>query len=154
MAILRNEQVLGLQVPVHDAMLVRRGEASGDLHRVVDGELGRKRASGKPATQGLALQKLCDGVGDAILRAEVEDRENVGMRQRSHGLGFPLEAGERRRTRAQVRGKDLDRDVAVEFAVAGAIDLAHAARAEPFEDLVGSEAHPAPEGLAGVRPGR
>ena len=35
-AVLRQKQVLGLQVPVDDPLLVRRGETLGDLHRVLD----------------------------------------------------------------------------------------------------------------------
>src|SRR5262249_50738123 len=36
-AVSRDEEVLGLQVPMNDALLVGRGEAGGDLETVVDG---------------------------------------------------------------------------------------------------------------------
>ena len=39
MAVLGDEEVLGLQVPVDDPLLVGRGEALGDLQRIVDGLL-------------------------------------------------------------------------------------------------------------------
>ena len=74
------------------------------------------------------------------MRAEVEDREDVRVRERGDGLGLALEARERVGVRGQLRGKDLDRDVAVELRVARAVDLAHAPGAERREDLVGAEA--------------
>ena len=36
-AVLRDEEVLGLQVPMHDSAGMRGGEAAGDLPRVVGG---------------------------------------------------------------------------------------------------------------------
>ena len=43
-------------------------------------------------------------------------------------------------------GQDLDRDLAIELGVAGAIDLAHPAGAERGENLVGAEARAGREG--------
>ena len=52
-----------------------------------------------------------------------------------------LEAPQAVRHRCEKRGRqDLDRDLAAQARVAGAVDLAHAARAEGGEDLVGPEA--------------
>src|SRR5205085_1459667 len=62
-----------------------------------------------------------------------------GMRERGDGLGLALEAGERVGVRGQLRGEDLDRDLPVELRVARPVDLAHPARAERREDLVGTE---------------
>jgi hypothetical protein len=42
----------------------------------------------------------------------------------------------------EVARQDLQRDDAVEAGVSGSIDLAHAARAEGFEDFVGPETRP------------
>ena len=101
MAVLRDEEVLGLQVPVDDALLVGRGEALRDLERVVDGLPLRNRTRVELAAQRLAFQQLRDGVGRPVLRSEVEDREDVRMRQRRDRLGFPLEARQRVRIRGQ-----------------------------------------------------
>ena len=54
-------------------------------------------------------------------------------------LRLALEAGAHLGVRGQVRRQHLDRHVAPEPRVVGAIDLAHAARAERGEDLVGTE---------------
>src|SRR5262245_22134834 len=61
------------------------------------------------------------------------------MGERSDGLGLPLETSERGGIRAEMRGKHLDRDVPVELEVPGPVDLAHAARAQAAEDLVGAQ---------------
>ncbi len=91
------------------------------------------------AAQGLALEQLGHGVRDAAVRAEVEDREDVRMRQRGDGLGLALEPRERVGVRGQLRREDFDGDLPVELRVARAVDLAHPARAERREDLVGAE---------------
>ena len=70
------------------------------------------------------------------------------MRQRGDGLRLALEARERVGARAQLRGQDLDGDVAIELGVAGAIDLAHSACPERRENLVGAETHPGGQGHA------
>ena len=64
---LRDEEVLGLQVPVDDALLVGGGETLGDLERVVHGLLLRDRTGVELPAQRLAFQKLHDGVGDPVL---------------------------------------------------------------------------------------
>ena len=57
-AVLRHEHVLRLQVAVDDALLVRRGQAVGDLHGEVDGLAGREPAAGQSAAQRLAFEQL------------------------------------------------------------------------------------------------
>ena len=54
-AVSRDEEVLGLQVPVDDALLVGGGEAPGDLERVVHGLLLGDRAGVELPAQRLAL---------------------------------------------------------------------------------------------------
>lgn len=77
-----------------DTLLVRRGEAPGNLERVVDGLLpGKGRLQLAP--QRLAFQKLCNRVGNAVLSCEIVDRKNVRMRQRRDRLGFPLKTSQR-----------------------------------------------------------
>ena len=75
----RQEEVLGLQVPVHDPLLVRRGEALGDLHRVVDRLAHRQRPAEETRPQRLALEQLRHDVRRAVCRSDVVDRRDVGM---------------------------------------------------------------------------
>ena len=124
MAVSRNEEVLGLQVPVDDALLVRGGEAPGDLERVVHGLLLRNRAGVELAAQRLAFQKLHDGVGDAVLVAEVVDRQDVRMGERRDRLRLALEPGQRSPGSAATDcGQDLDRDVPIQLLVARPVHL-------------------------------
>ena len=62
-AVVGHEDVLGLQVPVDDALLVRGREAVGDLERVVDGLALREGAAREDRPQRLAFEQLQDDVG-------------------------------------------------------------------------------------------
>src|SRR6266702_3806975 len=77
-----DEDVLGLQVAVDDALVVRGGEAAGDL----DGEADRlsygQRAPLQPLAQGLALEQLEDNVRRPRVASDIEDREDVRMAER------------------------------------------------------------------------
>src|SRR6185436_11304683 len=136
-----DEQVLRLQVAVDDAALVRGGKPARDLNRVVD-RLGRRDPPLllQAVAQRLALEQLHHRVDDARFVADVVDGEDVGMIERGHRPRLALEAREAIGGGVGLRGKDLDRDLAPEPRVVGAIDLAHAAPADRAEDLVRAEA--------------
>lgn len=72
--------------------------------------------------------------------------------QRSQHLGFPFKSGHILGIAGQRRGQDLDSDVAIELAVAGAVDLTHAASAEGRDDFVGSEFVAGRERHLGIHP--
>ena len=61
---------------------------------------------------------------------EAVDVGDVRVVERGEQLRLALEAGEALRVGGEGRGQDLDRDLAPELRVGGAIDLAHAAFAE------------------------
>ena len=150
MAVLRNEQVLGFQVPMDDALLVGGGEALDHLQRVVDGLPLRDRTRVELAPQRLALQQLRHRIGRPVLGSEVVNGQDVRMRQRRDRLGFALEPRQRVRIlRHRVR-KHLDRDVPVELPVARPVNLSHAPRAQRREDLVGPEARSSCQCQCGV----
>src|SRR5207244_664239 len=64
---------------------------------------------------------------------------DVLMVERGQGLRLALEARGAAGIVAQRVGQCLDRDVAVQARIAGAIHLAHAARADLGDDLVDAE---------------
>ena len=97
--------------------------------------MGRASSSGSGPLQVGALDQLHHQ--RALLDAV--DGSDVGMIQRRQHLRFALEARHVLRVAGQGGGQHLDGDVAFELGVAGAIDLAHAARAEGREDLIGAE---------------
>ena len=75
----------------------------------------------------------------AVLGVEVEDGRDARVREAGQDVRLAPEALARGRVPERAAQKHLDRDVAVEVQVAGAIDLAHAACAERFQDLVVGE---------------
>ena len=131
-----DEEVLGLQVAVDDPLLVSRGEPSSDLQRVVHGLLLRNWPLVELSAQRLALQKLHDGVGRPVVRPEIVDSQDIGMRQSRDGLGLAFEPRQPVGVGRHRLRQDLDGDVPIELAVPGPVHLAHPARAQRGEDLV------------------
>ena len=135
-AVLRDEQVLRLDVPVNDAACVRGSQTLRDLGRVIRGPAGGQGSRGELLAEGLPFEQLCDGEEDLRLLPEVEDREDVGMRERRDGPRFPFESFEGFGVLRQAIRENLDGDLAVQFRVTSPIDLAHASRPERGKDLV------------------
>src|SRR6185503_6070569 len=86
--------------------------------------------------QRLALEQL----HDQIVVADVVEGADVRMVQRRDRLRLALEARAQIGSMCELRRQDLDGDAAIEPGVAGAVDLAHPARAERPDDLVWTEA--------------
>ena len=131
------------------------GEPLRDLRRDV-GRFARRQAVvaqlQQTLAQRLAFEQLRDRVRHGLagiggLGTEVEDREDVGMRERGDGLRFALEPLERGRITGERRRQYFDGDVAIELRIARPIDFAHPPCANRRKDLVrtqscsGSETH-------------
>ena len=106
--------------------------------------MARASASGNGAAfetigQRRSLDQFEDQRGHAIRFLQPVDRADVRVIERRERPRFAREAGAALGIGGEVRGQDLDRDVATELAVARAIDLAHAAGAERRHDRVGPE---------------
>ncbi len=145
-AVPRHEEVLGLQVPVHDPLLVCRGEAPGDLNGVIDRLAARERAGAEALAQRLPLEKLGDDIRRAVDRADVVDGRDVGVIQ---GPGRPrllFEPPQPIRVLRQRLGQDLDRHLSPEPRVPRPVHLAHPARSEGRNDLVRTEPGPRRQG--------
>ena len=119
-----------------DAFLVRRRQPLRDLHAVIDHAPHRQRTVLQRIAQRAAFQQLAHQVGRAVERAELEDREDVGMVERRGRLRLLLEAAQPVRRLRNIGRKNLDGDVALEHAVARAIHLAHSTGTERAENLV------------------
>jgi len=143
--VFREEEILGLEVAVDDPFLVRRCEAARDLNGEVDGLADRQRASRESRTERLALQELHDedGTNGRGRRErdffESKDGRDVRMVQGGQQPRFPLEAFFPLFTFQEALRQDLDRNLSRELRVLRSIDLAHPARTERSEDLVGPE---------------
>jgi hypothetical protein len=105
--VLRDDEVLGLEVPMDDPSVVRGREATRDLEAPVDGLLLRDGTGEELRAQRVAFEKLGDRVSDALVSAEVVNREDVRMRQRRDGLRLSLEARQRIGVVATAAGSTL-----------------------------------------------
>ena len=70
------------------------------------------------------------------------DGGDVRVVQRGEETGLALEPRQPLRVRREDDRQDLDRDIASESGIAAAIDLTHAADAQPRDDLIRAEALP------------
>ena len=92
-----------------------------------------------PVRERFTLEQLHHQIVDAVLVTDVEERADVRVVELRDGARLALETGADLGGRGQARGQHLDRDIAAEAGVVGAIDLAHAAGAKGGEDPVGTE---------------
>ncbi len=134
-----DEDVFGLQVPVHDPLLVRRGETGRDGARVLERPADRERTAGEARPQRFSLEQLRHDVGRALVGSHVVDREDVRVVQLPGRLGLQLEAPQPVGVGRERRRQDFDRDLALQAGVARPVDLAHSAGAERRDDFIRSE---------------
>src|SRR5262249_44588209 len=125
-----------------DAFLVRGFEGRRDLYGDGDRSVYRKPTAGNAGCERVADGELHDEHRRRGRAFQPMDRSDIGMIQRSEDARFAFEAREALGICGEGIGKDLDRDVAMEVRVTGAIDLAHAAGSERRNDLERSDARP------------
>lgn len=92
--IARQQDVLGLDVPMDDPLLVGGAQTPGTLQGPGDGLAQRGDPGTESVAQGPALEELQDEVGLAFVGADVEHRDHIGMGQGRHGAGLGLETAE------------------------------------------------------------
>jgi hypothetical protein len=130
------EDVLGLDVAVDDAprVGVREGVAdlAGDRDGFFEGESLRLLHA---VSQADAVDQLHDEVAEALGLAEFVGGDDVGVGEAGEDAGLVLEALVERRVVEDFAWEELDGDVAVEGALAGAVDGAHAALAQEFQEV-------------------
>ena len=109
--------------PAPVRLVQRVGDLPADTKRLFEGE----RPLGQTVGERLALEKLHDEVLELALSPYVEERADVRVRELRDRLRFSLQPLARLGRRGQPRRQDLDRDLAAEPRVFGAVDLAHPA---------------------------
>jgi len=126
---------------VHHAVALGRSQSVCNRRTDSPNLFPRHRAADRPevVAEVLAFEQLGDGEGDISLPAEVVDLEDARVREPGHRLGFTFEPREPVWIARHRLGQHLDRDIPVELAVPGAVDLTHAARTQGFDYFVTSE---------------
>ena len=135
-AVAGQEDVLGLEIPVHDPLGVRGRQAVGDGGGDVDGFAPRQRSLRDPLAQVAAFEQLHHGERDAVGDGKLVDRQNAGMAQRGDRPRFGLEARAHGRIGGDVRRHHLQCHFPAEPGISCPIDDAHAAGAYCRLDLV------------------
>ena len=95
-AALRDQNVLGLDVAMQNAGLVRRGEAVGDAGQQLD-RLAPAVCALRPVPERAAVDELGDEILPALELAGVVHGQDVRMIERRRRLRFALEAAARGR---------------------------------------------------------
>ena len=121
--------------------LVRCLQRLGDLTSDWQGLVQRDRILRNPVGQRCPLDQFHHERTDAVVDffKSVNDRD-IRVVQGRKELGFPLKAGETIGIGSKRVREDFDSDVAAEPRIAGAIHLAHPARAEQGRYFVRTDA--------------
>jgi hypothetical protein len=72
-------------------MIVSGSKSARDMERVFDCFAHRQRAPIQPRPQSFAVEQFGGDVGGIVLAANIEDRQNIRMIERSCGSRFLLE---------------------------------------------------------------
>ncbi len=123
---------------MHNAAGVRCRQPSRRLQGEFDRLAHWNLALLQPFTQSLPLKKFGNQIGRMFLgRVKAINRQNVRVIERSGCPRFLLETSQSIGVRCQLFRQHFDCNFAVEGLVASAIHLAHAARAQRRDDLIG-----------------
>ena len=132
------EDVVGFEVAVNDAALVRRGEAAQHLRDDVHGHReGELTALCQDLTQGLAVQEFHDHEQQALGgAAQVEHVDDVRVPDGAGRTRLAFEAAGQLGVAAELLTQGFDGHAAVQGHVQASIDDAHGTPAQLADDLV------------------
>ena len=132
-----DEDVVRLDVTVHDPELVRERERAGDLAGEVQGESDRKRPDALDhRLQVLAVDVLEDDELTLLPLASVDDRDDVRMRETGNRARLAAEALDVLGVAPEVLVEHLDGHATLEHGVVRPVDGRHAALADEQLQLV------------------
>ncbi len=123
-----------------DPALVRRVQRVGDLTGDIESVFQRNRTTRDAIRQCVPVDEFEHQRAEAVALLESVDGRDVRMVERGQQPRLALEAGEPVRIGREEARQDLDRDVAPELRVAGAVHLAHPARTNGGLNFVRTEA--------------
>ena len=132
-----DENVFGLEVAMHDALVVCGGETVGKMQREVRDFALRERTAFHAFAESVAFQVFGDEVVRGVLRADVVDSQKIWMADGAEDARFVFETEKAVGVRGQRFRQDLDGHGAIQAGVAREINFAHAPGAERRENFVG-----------------
>jgi hypothetical protein len=106
------------------------------------GARDRERSLGDQVGEVAAVGVAHHQVGDALVFADIVDRQDIAVFEAGDRARFALEAGAEVRVARQVLRQHLDRHVAIHGGVIGFVDRRHPPQANLFEDAIGAEVVP------------
>ena len=112
-AVVRDEDVLRLQVAMDDAFVMRRRKAACDLDGDVDGTSRGRRSLGQFLSKRFALKQFRHDEVETALFTDVVHGQDVRMAQRGDGARFLFEPAQPVGIRGDRRRKNLDGDIAM-----------------------------------------
>ena len=95
-----------------------------------------------PVGEGRPFDEFQDERLGVVALLDAVDLRDVRVVEAGEDVRFPLEPGQPIRVSGEGVGQDLQRDLAAQLRVGGAIDLAHAPLADEGGDIVVPEARP------------
>ncbi len=136
---LGDEHVRGLDVAMDEPLLVRGVERLCDLREEIDRALGLERAVlGHDLGQVRALDVAHREEEQAVLVSRLVDRDDVRVVERGGDPRLAQEALAEALVLGELGGDDLERDLAAEALLLGAVDRTHPATAdERFDSVAG-----------------
>ena len=134
--VVADEHVVGLEVTMNEAAIVRRSQPASCLGEHVE-DVGNGRRLVEPVAKRRAVDELHGDEHAVVVGPDVEHRHHVGMR----------ELGERPRLAQQpsltlsspMRPQDLQRHAPLELGVVGLVDQPHPAEPRTASYLVAAE---------------
>jgi hypothetical protein len=125
-----------------DAAVVGRFESRRDLAGDRQGLVDGQRTIEKTIGEGRPFNKFQNERLDTVRFFESVNSRNVRMIERRKHLGFALQACDALGISREAFEHDLDGDRALQFRIARAVHLAHAASTERVNDLVRADSRP------------
>jgi hypothetical protein len=121
---------------VDDAFGVGGVEGVCNFDGEIDQRFGVDGTASDAVLEGLAFEELHDDEGLAVFLVNFVDGADVGMVQGRSGASFPLKTIKGLTILGEFFRKKFEGDEASELDVLGAVDDAHAAAAQLFDDAV------------------
>ena len=140
--IVRDHDVLRLDVPVDDAVGVRVLQRLADLRGVVQRLRGAEYTVLRHALfERLALDELHDNILRLAAVADIVDRNDIRLREHGDRVRLRLKAVFQLGIRRHLIAQDLDGNIAVQLVAHGLVDDRHTAAADDLQDLVAVVEH-------------